>query len=62
MERTLSGMNLNQITLPAAGMGRSVTFYSRLGYKQIVESTEYARFECPAGETRILVVEQVGST
>jgi len=43
-------MNLNQITLPAADIARSVDFYRRMGFKQIVGTPDYARFECPAGE------------
>lgn len=43
-------MNLNQITLPAADIARSVDFYRRMGFRQIVDSPDYARFECPAGE------------
>jgi catechol 2,3-dioxygenase-like lactoylglutathione lyase family enzyme len=43
-------MNLNQITLPATDVERSVAFYKRLGFTQIVSSLpEYARFECPEG-------------
>jgi catechol 2,3-dioxygenase-like lactoylglutathione lyase family enzyme len=43
-------MNLNQVTLPAADIGRSVDFYRRMGFKQIVGAPDYARFECPAGD------------
>jgi catechol 2,3-dioxygenase-like lactoylglutathione lyase family enzyme len=43
-------MNLNQVTLPAVDIVGSVAFYRRMGFKQIVDSPEYARFECPAGE------------
>ena len=43
-------MNLNQITLPAADIERSVDFYRRLGFRQIVDSPHYARFECSVGE------------
>jgi catechol 2,3-dioxygenase-like lactoylglutathione lyase family enzyme len=43
-------MNLNQITLPATDIERSVDFYRRLGLRQIVDSPHYARFECPVGE------------
>ena len=44
-------MNLNQVTLPAIDIERSVDFYRRMGFKQIVGSPHYARFECPAGES-----------
>ena len=43
-------MNLNQVTLPAMDVDLSVAFYRRMGFKQIVGSADYARFECPAGE------------
>jgi predicted enzyme related to lactoylglutathione lyase len=43
-------MNLNQVTLPATDVARSVEFYRRLGFRQIVAKLpDYARFECPAG-------------
>lgn len=43
-------MNLNQVTLPCSDLERSVTFYRRLGFVQIVSSPpRYARFECPEG-------------
>jgi catechol 2,3-dioxygenase-like lactoylglutathione lyase family enzyme len=42
-------MNLNQVTLPAADIERSVDYYRRMGFRQIVGSPDYARFECPAG-------------
>lgn len=44
-------MNLNQVTLPAVDIERSVDFYRRMGFKQIVGSLHYARFECPAGDS-----------
>ena len=44
-------MNLNQITLPVADFDRSVDFYRRMGFTQIVHSPpRYARFECPEGD------------
>jgi len=43
-------MNLNQVTLPATDVARSVEFYRRMGFRQIVASLpEYARFECSEG-------------
>ncbi len=40
-------MILNQVTLPATDVDRSVAFYRRLGFKLIVHTTpRYARFEC----------------
>ncbi len=44
-------MNLNQVTLPAIDIARSVDFYRRLGFTQIVDSAHYARFECPEGDS-----------
>lgn len=43
-------MNLNQVTLPVNDMERATAFYRRLGFLQIVDSSYYARFECPEGE------------
>lgn len=43
-------MNLNQVTLPAADLARSVAFYRRMGFRLIVDSPHYARFECPEGD------------
>ena len=40
-------MNLNQVTLPSLDIPRSIEFYCRMGFTLIVESPEYARFECP---------------
>ena len=42
-------MNMNQVTLPALNMADSVSFYRKLGLLQIVDSNDYARFECPDG-------------
>lgn len=44
-------MNLNQITLPALDIKRSSDFYRRMGFTQIVDSPDYARFECPEGNS-----------
>lgn len=39
-------MNLNQVTLPATDVARSVDFYRRMGFQQIVGALpDYARFE-----------------
>lgn len=42
-------MNLNQVTLPVQDMEESTGFYSKLGFKLIVDTPHYARFECPNG-------------
>lgn len=48
--RNLPKMALNQVTLPATDLTRSVEFYERLGLRLIVDSVpRYARFECPDG-------------
>lgn len=45
-------MDLNQATLPCTDYDASVTFYKKLGLKQIVDSPpRYARFETPGGTT-----------
>lgn len=41
-------MNLNQVTLPVNNIIKATEFYRRLGFVQIVDSSHYARFECPA--------------
>jgi catechol 2,3-dioxygenase-like lactoylglutathione lyase family enzyme len=43
-------MNMNQVTLPALNIAESISFYRKLGLKQIVDSEHYARFECPDGD------------
>lgn len=44
-------MNLNQVTLPASDLESSVDFYRRMGFTQIVGTPDYARFQCPAGDS-----------
>ena len=45
-------MNLNQVTLPALDLNRSIPFYQTLGLKLIVHThADYCRFECPDGES-----------
>jgi catechol 2,3-dioxygenase-like lactoylglutathione lyase family enzyme len=45
-------MNLNQVTLPATNLERSVAFYRSLGFNLIVSNLPtYARFECPTGDS-----------
>lgn len=43
-------MNLNQVTLPVRDLAIAIDFYQRLGFKLIVRSDQYARFECPEGD------------
>jgi catechol 2,3-dioxygenase-like lactoylglutathione lyase family enzyme len=55
-------MRLNQVTLPATNVPRSVEFYTRLGLIHIVDGGEdYARFECPDGDSTFSIhrVDQV---
>ena len=43
-------MNLNQVTVAATDLCRSVKFYQALGLELIVDSVpRYVRFECPDG-------------
>ena len=43
-------MQLNQVTLPALDVAKSVAFYQGLGLRLIVNALpRYARFECPDG-------------
>ncbi|HEV8504580.1 MAG TPA: VOC family protein [Chitinophagaceae bacterium] len=49
-------MNLNQVTVPVSDVERSIVFYERLGLKLIVrELPDYARFECPDGDSTFSV-------
>ena len=48
-------MNLNQVTLPVTDVGRSVEFYRGMGFTLIVDSPDYARFECPDGDSTFSV-------
>ncbi|HEX3943368.1 MAG TPA: VOC family protein [Rhizomicrobium sp.] len=42
-------MRLNQVTVPALDLERSIAFYQTLGLRLIVKSTHYARFEVGDG-------------
>ena len=45
-------MNLNQVTIASANTEKSDEFYSQLGLIKIVDALpNYARFECPNGES-----------
>ena len=44
-------MNMNQVKLQALNIEDSVAFYRKLGLLQIVDSEDYARFECPDGDS-----------
>lgn len=49
-------MNLNQVTVPATDVVRSVEFYKLLGLRLIVNSVpRYARFELPDGDSTLSV-------
>jgi len=43
-------MRLNQVTVPALDLERSIAFYQTLGFKLIVQNDHYARFELPNGD------------
>lgn len=43
-------MNLNQVTLPALDLPASIAFYREMGFRLIIDSPDYARFECPDGD------------
>ncbi len=44
-------MKLNQVTVPAVDLERSIAFYRTLGFALIVKNDHYARFEIGGGET-----------
>ena len=46
-------MKLNQVTLPATDLERSIAFYETLGFRLIVLHGPYARLETPDGETTL---------
>lgn len=48
-------MRLNQVTVPALDVARSVAFYRTLGLRLIVKDEHYARFELPDGESTLSV-------
>ena len=49
-------MDLNQVTVPCTDYAASVTFYRRLGLRQIVDDPpDDARFECPKGDAAFSV-------
>jgi catechol 2,3-dioxygenase-like lactoylglutathione lyase family enzyme len=50
-------MKLNQVTLPAADLSRSIAFYEKLGFVLIVRDDHYARLENP-GDLSTLSLEQ----
>lgn len=58
-------MRLNQISLPALDVERSVAFYQGLGLKLIVSAfPRYSRFECPNGHDTFSVhlVEEISNS
>jgi catechol 2,3-dioxygenase-like lactoylglutathione lyase family enzyme len=45
-------MNLNQVTISVADVGKSIEFYEKLGLRLIVKALPYyARFECKEGDS-----------
>jgi hydroxymethylpyrimidine/phosphomethylpyrimidine kinase len=44
-------MRLNQVMVSARDLDASIRFYQTLGLRLIVRSEDYARFECPDGES-----------
>lgn len=54
-------MRLNQITVPAQDIEASTAFYKALGFRQIVASPRYARFEAPEGDATFSIALDHGS-
>ena len=46
-------MRLNQVMVSARDLEASIAFYSKLGLRLIVRSSDYARFEVPDGEATL---------
>jgi catechol 2,3-dioxygenase-like lactoylglutathione lyase family enzyme len=42
-------MRLNQVTVPATDLAKSIAFYETLGFTRIVRANHYARFEVGDG-------------
>ncbi len=51
-------MELNQVTLSAKDLSRSVDFYRTLGLELIVDTPHYARFMCPMGKSSFSLVHE----
>jgi catechol 2,3-dioxygenase-like lactoylglutathione lyase family enzyme len=49
-------MNLNQVTVAVSNIEQSIKFYEKLGLTIIVKSPNYARFECPQGDTTFSII------
>jgi len=44
---------MNQVTLPAHDLARSIAFYETLGFVLIVQNDHYARFELPPDQATL---------
>lgn len=55
-------MKLNQVTLPVKNIEEATDFYRKMGFLQIVDSPEYARFECPNGSSSFSVSLEDGES
>ncbi len=44
-------MRLNQVTIPVSDIPQSKAFYTRLGFRLLVDSPHYTRFLAPEGDT-----------
>lgn len=53
-------MRLNHVTLHVGDLYRSVAFYTRLGFIQLVAAEGYARFQCPEGEGTLSLATREG--
>jgi catechol 2,3-dioxygenase-like lactoylglutathione lyase family enzyme len=53
-------MRLNHVTLHVDDVDRSVAFYKRLGFIQIVAAEGYARFQRPAGDATLSLESRPG--
>jgi catechol 2,3-dioxygenase-like lactoylglutathione lyase family enzyme len=48
-------MRLNQVTLPAADIAASATFYRALGFRPVVLQDHYCRFQAPTGDATLSI-------
>ncbi len=52
-------MKLNQVTLPAVDLPRSIAFYEKLGFVLIVRDDHYARLENPSDLSTLSLEQRV---
>jgi catechol 2,3-dioxygenase-like lactoylglutathione lyase family enzyme len=54
-------MRLNHVTIHVGDLDRSIAFYRRLGFRPLVASEGYARFQCPQGDSTLSLESRGGA-